>query len=1005
MNEFWVDPALRAQSEDPEPDSDYVMAGTSQASHGYDRRNNEGANFDPHEIFSDISDNEEEENDGWDELNSESEDEFVNRDNSKKRGRGRGGYREPELSPEVTKLLAEASLAYSNQDTDTAIQLIEEAITLDPSARRAYILLAAIYEDTGDWHKVLAAKITAVHLNKKNYDEWIECAQLSEDLGNPAQAVEFYGQALRVNPQKVDVQLKRVELLRQIGNYTRALKAALNIRQNLFYLIDDVSQKSNLIMDLAISLKSLGRAREAIEIYEDILAQNIRYDDIKRKRELEGEEEPESDSDLDSDDLSDGDDETNGRRRRRRPRRDKYEPEIPFLFNELNNLAELYYYEKDFSKVLTTVRDVARFLNGRKEETWWKEVKTDAEFDERRKKLAKFKLSPYANDDSKFELPIDIRYWLVLSRLELDKDPSEALNHVKILQTFPPLHYSDLYLSIGEALYTHGHYAPALELFEALEGYDEFRDVNLEIFIAKCLFQQKHFDDAERRYIEVIQVQPDNIEALVALAELYGASNRISEARDLIAKVNTLRSTEDQQVATTDQHAQPEVVIEGGEENRYSTPDFINRDPAGLRKPSKYRRLTHIERVQRERDAENLTEDRFRQLKRYDQGRFQGNPAAISEWLRNATGLIYSFKSYRRFFYSEKSKMFSSFEKKYNTGTIEERIEHLSNRITEQELDEDEDDDVSEQAIRDPAKFRNITFEDWFDIFMETALLKARYESPAAAFEVIEIARNATVFHLDPTRVIKINLVDLTCAYITKEFGSANDSMRLFMNSHQIYNDIYRLYGAIFCSGNAATEMFRDVKNQKFFLRQVKAVDSLVQKKDIAGASKIYDKSLVLTQESPVLLLLYGHIMLLGKSYVSCLIYLLRVYALKPKDTLLLLTMGLVHVHRALQRQTTNRHLQIVQGLSYLLEYYDERGKKGIHEQQEADYNMGRIFHLLGLNSFAVEYYNRVLAAPQHQLDPDYDLRSEAAYNLHLIYMISGNPRLARAILDKYLVI
>jgi general transcription factor 3C polypeptide 3 (transcription factor C subunit 4) len=73
-------------------------------------------------------------------------------------------------------------------------------------------------------------------------------------------------------------------------------------------------------------------------------------------------------------------------------------------------------------------------------------------------------------------------------------------------------------------------------------------------------------------------------------------------------------------------------------------------------------------------------------------------------------------------------------------------------------------------------------------------------------------------------------------------------------------------------------------------------------------------------------------------------------------------------------------------------------------EEQEALYNVGRAFHLLGLFPIAIEYYNKVLENFP-DLDIEEDLKRQAAYNLVLIYNNSGNTKLSNSIMENYLVI
>ena len=73
---------------------------------------------------------------------------------------------------------------------------------------------------------------------------------------------------------------------------------------------------------------------------------------------------------------------------------------------------------------------------------------------------------------------------------------------------------------------------------------------------------------------------------------------------------------------------------------------------------------------------------------------------------------------------------------------------------------------------------------------------------------------------------------------------------------------------------------------------------------------------------------------------------------------------------------------------------------------QEIEYNFGRLFHMLGLTSLAVGHYNKVLQIlddEEKDIDDDFDLKWEAAYNLSLIYSINGNSQMARYLTEKYL--
>ncbi|KAJ1656372.1 transcription factor TFIIIC subunit tfc4 [Dispira simplex] len=178
-----------------------------------------------------------------------------------------------------------------------------------------------------------------------------------------------------------------------------------------------------------------------------------------------------------------------------------------------------------------------------------------------------------------------------------------------------------------------------------------------------------------------------------------------------------------------------------------------------------------------------------------------------------------------------------------------------------------------------------------------------------------------------------------------------------------------------------------------------------------------------------------------------------------PHDPLLQLYEGIAVLHRAMQRRGANRHHMILEAFKHLYTYFemimsgamldtiavtdndpvatDSGAKAALQQmrQREALYNLGRAFQHIGLDYLAVPYYETVLGLRSthdlilrntpwtaHDLpDPllPYAIsldhvnlervthfitpcQYEAAYNLSRIYLTSGNPHLAQAILMKF---
>jgi len=117
-----------------------------------------------------------------------------------------------------------------------------------------------------------------------------------------------------------------------------------------------------------------------------------------------------------------------------------------------------------------------------------------------------------------------------------------------------------------------------------------------------------------------------------------------------------------------------------------------------------------------------------------------------------------------------------------------------------------------------------------------------------------------------------------------------------------------------------------------------------------------------------------------------------------------------------MQRQVNNRHISILQGMTFIFQYcrlqytksknYDE--VEGAAIRQQAEYNVARAFHQVGLETFAVKYYENALRISEEFEGGGLgkrDLKFEAAHNLNLIFQLSGNTQAAREIAEKFLVL
>ncbi|XP_011861817.1 PREDICTED: general transcription factor 3C polypeptide 3 [Vollenhovia emeryi] len=154
----------------------------------------------------------------------------------------------------------------------------------------------------------------------------------------------------------------------------------------------------------------------------------------------------------------------------------------------------------------------------------------------------------------------------------------------------------------------------------------------------------------------------------------------------------------------------------------------------------------------------------------------------------------------------------------------------------------------------------------------------------------------------------------------------------------------------------------------------------------------------------------YLHIMhanncLVSGTYKYALNGYMSLFKVAP-SALLALLIGVTQLQMACQKLSAKKNQLVIQALAFFNKYMQLRGKDG---QQEAYYNMARAFHQIGLLPSAIHFYKLVLKEDPGDLVKQHanllDLRKEAAFNLHLIYLQSENHLLARMYLENYITI
>lgn len=119
-------------------------------------------------------------------------------------------------------------------------------------------------------------------------------------------------------------------------------------------------------------------------------------------------------------------------------------------------------------------------------------------------------------------------------------------------------------------------------------------------------------------------------------------------------------------------------------------------------------------------------------------------------------------------------------------------------------------------------------------------------------------------------------------------------------------------------------------------------------------------------------------------------------------DPMTCMLLGCVMLHILGQKFAINKEKVTRTAVALFFKYSKMRSKDAY---EEIYYNIGRMFHHLGLEHIAQQFYKKVLEYDNSEIVSKYQnltLKREAAYNLHILYKDSGNFIEARNVLLKY---
>lgn len=888
-------------------------------------------------------------------------------------GRGmKKGLRKPvEPTPEFKALHSQATMAFIDHDYEEAENLTLQALLINPEMYPAHNLLSEIHAARGDKEKALSAAWNGAHTRPRDPEMWSRIARLilerdDEDRDSILRdAIYCYNRILYVDTSNIEARYQRAALNHELGHKR---KAANEYEQ----LIKLLPHDTTVLRHLAEIYIDLDEPDSALNHYEA----SIRH--------------------FQSDEPSDVN---------------------SFTWSDVNIVCELYGVQRRYADGIIVLKALSRWLLGRAKENCWEafdedDREWDLEDQPRRSDLPDFLRGEFEMTSYGEGLPLELRVKLGVFRLKSENHNfMEAINHFEWLDPEDDqvgakiYNYPDLFREAANALRVMKYFHEALRYYEPVKQISEYADAAYFMEMASCYKEIGLRTEAEDCYKTVVNSDSGNPEARRRLLEMCKESSMSPKGATTTDEVISVRQHKARKRVGDKDAKQPKKAK--------ALPSWATTMLAPRLVPQSAKQITLENEEAQEEDVNAL----FLRRGALTEQAKNGVESSKTEWMAITKTLMQGFKDNRVFYPFDKHHKFYGYSRE--ARSLAARPKHELDALAEHSKSHLETAQGDQIVI--PTDYCGIPFSVWLDIFLEYALTLAQGGNILSSYETIAAAFHANVFYHSPESLFLIHVCWFTCALLGNDDETLCNIARWLMKEYQFITDGYRLFSALNRLSDSENSWYNCGPSQKYILRQLKAVDfSLLG--DVRRKSLFQERASYTTKDDKgnqiraqamdvALLMLYGHILYAGKSYAYAVNYFLRALALDPTNAMVKLSLALGYLHYALKRQADNRHHILMQGLAFLLEYYDCRQQSHISsEKQEAEYNVAHAYHLLGLTHLAIPYYERCLgmsAAAQLE-EPGCgaeDFAQEAAFALQSFWAASGNMEKARELTEMWLVV
>lgn len=983
-------------------------------------------------------------------------------------GTGRGGYkRTADPGEEFKKQQALATEKYVSGDLEGAAELARAAVRANPEIFAAHSLLSEVLLAQGKAKDSLTVLLAGAH-TKRDPELWHHVAQRTRELAGPKADVESldaaaycYGWAIKLNPKDYEARRQRLNLLLESFALTESAHTATRARTECRSMLK--LRPSDILVareyaELAVLANSDPEMKGARSFYDEAMNIHSKSSSLG----LNPSEDEQWNHALAYIGLIE--------------RLDGNKEAIKH-FKRLARWIQQRRSEVFWDDYLDDDREFDAEDSPRKEKVAQYKSATSGNGSIEAPKNSNLPM------DMRIKLGL---YRLALGEQHLE-EALRHFNYL-IAEDSDVAGLADLFRDVADALKDKFIYHEAIRLYEPLQNVPEALDVSYYMDLATCYMNLDRIPEAEDCYKIVVENNELDWEARVALAKIYEDQGRRAEALPLIREVIALgrddalrknrlfgpvkdirkeqRKQERKRNATILQEAaDAETAFLGrrayGSTNAELYEGVLEIGDGDVNRPlrrgrriiAKTRRKPQqsgvsnslldkqrnlAEKLRQMKSANERVQSHYDVVQSCEEDIAAGNEDAIEIWKTAVESMLQEFKA-SRFLYSAKEK-----DKRYKFSGYGKQGRMLTEMEQWRDSLEDKPNVGHASQARSmvdpglPNEFCDIQFPTWLDLFCSYAIQLAHEGSRDQAFSVLEDGFACNVFYHSQVANYQLHTTILACALLLDDEERLTTASRWFMNifptssaSYQMFAGVHRLYSGM-------PNWFNAGPTQKYLMRAVKSFDYYVLppekrkewnfEKTMGSGTKTHEWAKV-DELDAGLLALYGHVMAAAQTWSSALNYYYRALAMRPNDPMLLLCIGLSYVQGAMKRQAENRHWSIMMGLGFLGKY--KRIRKEMAKstgrrlyEQEAEYNVARAWHFLGLDHLAVGGYHKCLRIRdemgQVPADKDVDamdvdgeedeahveeFTQEAALALVNIYVLTEQPARAREITEEYMVI